>query len=56
MLLTIATSLVAIWAIAIATAHPLGGWVHVALFFAGVAAIVRFLNATSQSYANRKGN
>ena len=43
MLLTIATFLVAIWGLCLATSHTLGGFIHVALFFAVVAIFMRLL-------------
>ena len=51
MLLTIVTSLLAIWGLGMATSHTLGGFIHVALFFAGVAFFLRILKATSNSYS-----
>ena len=38
MLLNIATFLIAIWGLGLATSHTLGGFIHVVLFFAVVAA------------------
>jgi Family of unknown function (DUF5670) len=51
MLLTIATCLIAVWGVGVATSHTLHGYIHVALFCAGVAIFVRFLIGTSQSYS-----
>ena len=51
MLLTIATTLLAFWGLGVATSHTLGGFIHVALFFAGVALFLRFLTVSSQSYS-----
>jgi Family of unknown function (DUF5670) len=51
MLLTIATCLIAVWGVGVATSHTLHGFIHIALFCAGVAVLVRFLNTTSQSYS-----
>ncbi len=40
MLLTIATLLLAIWGLSVATSHTFDGYMHLALFF---AAVMRFL-------------
>ena len=51
MLLTISIMLVAVWGLGIATSHTLGGFIHVAVFFAGVAIFLRILTAASRSYS-----
>ena len=51
LLTTISTTLLAVWGIGMATSHTLGGFIDVALFFAGVAFFLRILTATSLSYS-----
>ncbi len=43
MLLTIASSLFAVWGLGVATAHTFDGYLHIALFFGAVALVMRFL-------------
>jgi len=43
MLLTFASSLLAIWCLCLATSHTLNGFVHLAPFFALVAFFMRML-------------
>lgn len=42
--------LLAVWGIGMATSHTMGGFIHVALFFAGLAFFLRLLTVTSLSY------
>lgn len=51
MLLTLSSSLLVGWSVLLFTGHPFGEWVHLALFFAGVAFFVRVLMAASLSYS-----
>ena len=43
--------LLAVWGIGMATSHTMGGLIHVALFFAGLAFFLRILTVTSLSYS-----
>ncbi len=51
MLLSLATFLLTVWGLGMATSHTLGGYIHVALCLAAVACFLRLLTFTSQSYS-----
>jgi hypothetical protein len=50
MLLVIASSLFAVWGLGVATAHTFDGYLHIALFFAAVALVMRFLMGDLAEY------
>jgi Family of unknown function (DUF5670) len=43
MLLTIAVLLFALWAVGVATAYTMGGYLHILLVLAGVAVLARVI-------------